>query len=156
MTLTKAFQPKVHPGLTFVILLGLCYWAQWLYPLSFPDALNAYRFRFAGVCLAAGTLIGGLAFMAMKKCGTPVEPGMEAVRLATCGPFRFSRNPLYIAILFWSLAFAGVSGSFWFVFGSLYLFIVLNFMVIPQEEEYLLKRFGTEYEEYRKKIRRWI
>ncbi len=156
MSEQKAYSPKVHPGLTFVFLLGLCYWAQWLYPLSFPEKVQDHRFWFAGACLSIGTIIGGLAFMAMKKCGTPVEPGSEADKLVTCGLFRFSRNPLYIALLFWSLAFAGFSGSFWFIFGTLYLFFVLNFMVIPQEEKYLLKRFGAEDEEYRKKVRRWV
>jgi len=83
-------------------------------------------------------------------------PDRPASRVVSSGPFRFSRNPIYVAD---TLIYAGVSlvmRMAWplvilpFVLATLYAF------VIRREERYLGEAFGTEYAEYRRRVRRWV
>ena len=87
---------------------------------------------------------------------TPLMPLEPSVALVQDGPYRFSRNPIYLAF---ALMYLGAS----FIFNSVFLLIVLALVVllfdrtqIPREERYLQDKFGEEYTRYKEKVRRWI
>jgi protein-S-isoprenylcysteine O-methyltransferase Ste14 len=61
-----------------------------------------------------------------------------------------------MAFLVFVLAFALLVNSFWFVIGALVLFLLLDFGVVRREESYLRAKFGTPYEQYCSRVRRWI
>ena len=87
--------------------------------------------------------------------GTP-NPADPPKRLVTEGPYRFSRNPLYVArlLLLWGSAlYLGSLGVFLI---SLILILALHFVLVPREELRLEKRFGGSYVEYRIRVPRWI
>jgi protein-S-isoprenylcysteine O-methyltransferase Ste14 len=152
----KPFSTLISPPLTFLTLLVLSYGANWLLPLTFPEPFQPFRFWIAGFFFFVAFIIGGWGVISMKRCKTPIEPGEEATTLVICGPYRFTRNPLYIALTSLSLFFATIAGSFWYLAGAAILFLLLNFVVIPREEKYLAERFGQQYENYKKGVRRWI
>ncbi len=87
---------------------------------------------------------------------TTVNPYVAASSLCTGGPFRYSRNPIYLGDWF---ILAGVSlllGTFWpLVFAPL-IWIMIRFGVIRHEETHLEAKFGDAYREYRTRVRRWI
>lgn len=87
---------------------------------------------------------------------TTVNPYVAASSLCTGGPFRYSRNPIYLGDWF---ILAGVSlllGTFWpLVFAPL-IWIMIRFGVIRHEETHLKAKFGDAYREYRTRVRRWI
>ena len=119
----------------------------------FPESMSA----FVGWSLIAfGVLVAAFALSAFRRARTPVNPYAQATALVTGGPFRFSRNPLYLALTVIYLGAAGLLNSLWPV---LLLPAVLWFMhwaVIIREERYLEREFGPAYQEYKARVRRWL
>lgn len=77
--------------------------------------------------------------------------------LVTSGPYSFSRNPAYIVIQLIPIGFAIASDSFWpIIFGIPVIYIYLDRIVIPKEEELLKKLFPDEWKKYISNVRRWI
>jgi protein-S-isoprenylcysteine O-methyltransferase Ste14 len=76
--------------------------------------------------------------------------------LVTSGPFRFSRNPIYLGMLVWLIGFAILLGSLIVVIFPLLFFLLAHFLLIPIEERKMEQRFGSQFIEYRKRVRQWI
>lgn len=138
--------------LTCLLLGGVL---EWLLP---PDGLGAHIAVFlAGAVLA----VAGFAFMMwghgrFKALEVSVVTVRPASLLVTGGAYLFSRNPMYIGIL---ALFAGVAmcvESAWLCAALLVFFLYLSLYVIPREEAYLSRRFGSEYADYCKQVRRWL
>jgi protein-S-isoprenylcysteine O-methyltransferase Ste14 len=72
------------------------------------------------------------------------------------GPYRFSRNPIYLAFSLLQLGIALWVNSLWFVLTLLAAVAVMSRVVIPREERYLEARFPSEYSPYKASVRRWI
>ncbi len=76
--------------------------------------------------------------------------------LVTSGPFRFSRNPIYLAL---TLAYIGLSlvfNSYWPLPFLPLVLVIMHFGVIRREETYLEELFGQDYRDYRARVRRWL
>ncbi len=112
----------------------------------------------------AGGVLGVAAFLffdsaAMRRfqaAGTSPIPWRPSSALVTDGPYRFSRNPMYVGMAF---LFAGLT----FALGALValallpvVIVVIDRYVIAREEPYLERRFGEAYNEYRTRVRRWL
>jgi protein-S-isoprenylcysteine O-methyltransferase Ste14 len=92
----------------------------------------------------------------LRKRKTTIEFNQAPIRLVTEGPFRISRNPIYLGGLILSLGMALFLGSLsTFVFPIL-LFIILDRYYIPKEENILEKTFGNAYRTYKLCVRRWV
>lgn len=87
---------------------------------------------------------------------TPVLDSGCARYLVTCGPFRFSRNPIYLAYTLFTVALGLISGNSWFFVAAIVSVTATRLIAIPSEERHLEARFGFDYEHYRKRTRRWI
>jgi len=72
------------------------------------------------------------------------------------GPFRFSRNPIYLSFNLGYIGISFISNNLWLIIFLPIAFIVLYYWVVLREEEYLEKKFGKKYQLYKKKVRRWI
>jgi protein-S-isoprenylcysteine O-methyltransferase Ste14 len=144
----------IPPPILVVILLVIV----GLLALFFPVPAIAIPFHaFVGTLLVAlGIGIGAAGFATFKQCGTPVRPGAEPALLVMTGPFRFTRNPMYLGLLTVLIAAFFVSQSPYFLLPPVLFFLVMDFRQIPFEERLLVDRFGQEYEAYRKRVRRWI
>jgi protein-S-isoprenylcysteine O-methyltransferase Ste14 len=111
----------------------------------------------AGAAIAtAGVVILGLAFNRMLRAGTNIDPYKPATALVTSGIYRFSRNPIYVAM---TLLYVAAALSFRILPALILLpvaLVVLHFGAIRREERYLESRFPEEYRSYRAGVRRWI
>ncbi|MCG8527956.1 MAG: isoprenylcysteine carboxylmethyltransferase family protein, partial [Opitutales bacterium] len=76
--------------------------------------------------------------------------------LVTEGPFKFTRNPIYLGFLLVLVGFAWCFGVISVWVGPLIFLLLANFWYIPFEEKRMLKKFGESYVEYRQKVRRWL
>ncbi|MEA2029882.1 MAG: isoprenylcysteine carboxylmethyltransferase family protein [Campylobacterota bacterium] len=74
----------------------------------------------------------------------------------TTGIFRFTRNPVYLALIIVQIGFGFIVDSGWFFVMVLMLFALLNHYIIPNEEKMLEESFGEEYWEYKGRVRRWV
>jgi protein-S-isoprenylcysteine O-methyltransferase Ste14 len=72
------------------------------------------------------------------------------------GPYRFSRNPIYLAFSLFRTGIALVVNDAWILVTLLPAISVMSFVVIPREERYLEARFGEEYARFRASVRRWF
>ena len=125
-----------------------------LYPIPFlPRSLS----RALGWPLILSVLaIGLLGLREMKRAGTNVDPYRPATAIVTEGPYRFTRNPLYVAM---TLVYSGVAARANALPAALLLPLVLHLMrrgVIEREERYLERKFGDEYLSYKTRVRRWV
>jgi protein-S-isoprenylcysteine O-methyltransferase Ste14 len=110
----------------------------------------------AGSVLAViGVAIGGWAFTQMQRARTNIDPYKPATALVTSGPYRFTRNPIYLAM---TLLYVAAAISFRIIPALILLpiaILLLQFGVIRREERYLEAKFGDRYREYRSRVRRW-
>ena len=72
------------------------------------------------------------------------------------GIYRFTRNPIYVGFLLVALAAGIGANNAWLLLSFVALFIVLHFGVVKPEERYLSMKFGSGYDEYRRRVRRWV
>ena len=106
--------------------------------------------------VACGLAVGLLGFREMCRAETNLDPRKPATTLVTRGPFRFTRNPLYLSM---TLLYGGISALANALPAALLLPIVLHLMrrgVIEREERYLERKFGDVYLQYKVRAPRWI
>lgn len=101
-------------------------------------------------------LVGFLAILAFRRAGTSPNPWRPTQRLVTGGPFRFSRNPMYLGFTLWYLGITCWVNSLWPVLLLPLVLFLMQWGVIVREEAYLERRFGDEYRHYRQRVRRWL
>ena len=106
--------------------------------------------------IIGGLLLDGMAAGLFRRRGTAVEPWKPSTVLINEGPYRFSRNPIYVgfAITYAGLAIAMDSALALFLL--LPCLAVIDQFVIAREERYLAAKFGADYDAYRQKVRRWL
>jgi protein-S-isoprenylcysteine O-methyltransferase Ste14 len=109
-----------------------------------------------GLLLVAGILLVGSAFSQMRIVHTTPDLSQSTTALVTSGPYRFTRNPIYLGFLLIYLGFTFLAGSLWGIIISPFLIWTVTHAIIHVEEDYLEKKFEDEYREYSSHVRRWI
>jgi protein-S-isoprenylcysteine O-methyltransferase Ste14 len=142
------------PPLIYAGALAIGLLANRLYPIAFvPRGLS----RVLGwPLIVGGPAVGSLGLREMKRADTNVDPRDPTTAIVTGGPYRFTRNPLYLSM---TLIYAGITALANALPAALLLPFVLHIMrrgVIEREERYLERKFGDEYLDYKARVRRWI
>ena len=152
----KALELKIPPAAQFLLLVI----GMWVAAKYVPSLAVDIPFRRALVvlffCLSAFVAIPAIA--AFRSAGTTVDPRYpdKASRLVVRGVFRYSRNPMYLGLLFLLIAWA-VYLSNLVAFAGLPLFVLtMNRLQILPEEAAMEAEFGDEFRTYRESVRRWI
>jgi len=99
------------------------------------------------------TVISLRKFFLSKNTIVTIKP---ATSLQTTGIYKFTRNPMYLSLLFLYLGLTCFLGNWWNLLLLPILVLVIQQYVIIREEKYLLRRFGTEYLDYKSRVRRWL
>jgi protein-S-isoprenylcysteine O-methyltransferase Ste14 len=157
-----AKNPIPHPGVWFppplLYVAGLV--AGWLFDRVWPMriAVGAPASRVAGASLFL--LLGfGMALWALatfRSARTTLVPNRPASALATNGPYRVTRNPMYVSLVAQYVGGAILLNSWWpLMFLALVVLAVQRF-VIAREERYLTSAFPVDYPAYCQRVRRWI
>jgi protein-S-isoprenylcysteine O-methyltransferase Ste14 len=147
---------KFHPPVALLIVVVLCLAAEYLLPLPrFPAPHPA--FLILGVTIAvAGFLLGASGVWRFLSLKVHPSPTRSVPRLVTGGPYRFTRNPMYLGMIVMLTGVALTFGSFAFLAGALAMFLYFSFYVIPREEAYMTRKFGKDYTDFRARVRRWL
>ena len=142
------------PPLIYAGALGVGLLAKALFPATFLPGGVA---RALGLPLTgSGLLLFISSIRAMRRGETDVRPYKPTTSIVTEGPYRFTRNPIYLGF---TLVYGGVSALANSPWAILLLPFVLGLMqrgVIEREERYLERVFGEEYTRYKARVRRWI
>ncbi|MGH9495165.1 MAG: methyltransferase family protein [Candidatus Sulfotelmatobacter sp.] len=127
-----------------------------LHPTDF-FASAARASNIAGAVLfALGAVIAGWGWMLFRVARTTTVPGQASAKLVDYGPYRFTRNPMYIGLTLAYLGEAGLLKQPWPVVVLPFVIAYLNWIVIPVEEAKLAEVFPGDYERYRSQVRRWF
>lgn len=146
----------IKPPILFFACLIVAGMLQIFHPVEIASYPFAAGLTVAAVLTCSAVAIGGWAIREMKGHGTPLEPGSVPLRLVRSGPFRFTRNPLYLAQLLVLTAIALAVNSIWFLGAVPVLLLLLDRLIVVREERVIRETFGTEYANYVKAVRRWI
>jgi protein-S-isoprenylcysteine O-methyltransferase Ste14 len=142
------------PPLIYAAVFAVGYGLDRYYPVSLRPDDSAGWLGWAIFAAGLGVLALGGAYL--NRAGTSVSPYRPTITLVTAGPYRYSRNPLYIALTLTYLGAAVVVNTVWPVMLLPGLLLVMQWAVISREERYLERRFGQEYRRYRARVRRWL
>ncbi len=129
---------------------------EWFLPLHipFPPAPMRWALGAALAVLGVGLIIWSK--LVLDAAGQPSLPGTPTTRLVTTAPFSFSRNPNYLGALTIGLGGALLVNAPWLVVAGPVAGAILQVWMIRPEEAYLRSRFGAEYEDYCRHVRRWL
>ena len=106
--------------------------------------------------LGGGVLLAGWFELAMRQADTPTNPYKPVERIATEGPFRYTRNPAYLSMTMMYAGIAALANALWAIVLLSVALLVIQRGVIEREERYLERKFGEEYLSYKARVRRWI
>ena len=108
------------------------------------------------VLVVAGVVLVASAFHAFIRAKTAIVPVKPATTIVAAGPYRFTRNPMYLALAVVYLGAALLVNSFWTLLLLPVAILCIQLYVIPKEERYLEAKFGDEYGAYKRRVRRWV
>ncbi len=155
---TSHDRPKVKvmpPFVFFVFLIGAGVLEWWLPVDEGAGLLGLRRFIAWPLLLFAGYM-ALYAWVVFLKSGTHVDPRKPALKIIENGPFRISRNPMYLALVIILAALSILYLSIWFLLSCFGLWIILDRKAVVPEEAYLEAKFGDLYTDYKSRVRRWI
>lgn len=145
---------RVFPPLVFALAVGAAFGAHRLIPLSaISDGMQLWV---GSILIIAGLVLAGAAVLQFRAHKTTIHVGHSASALMTSGPFKFSRNPVYVALMAISLGICVAFDRMWIIPFLALAILYLQRHVIDLEEAFLEAKFGDDYRTYKSKVRRWF
>jgi protein-S-isoprenylcysteine O-methyltransferase Ste14 len=152
----QALEHRIPPPLVFLLLVAVMSVVSRLTPtIQIEDTV---RWTITGVFAASALIFGVPAFMAFGRAKTTINPRniQAASALVTSGIYKCTRNPMYVGLTALLLSLTAYLAAPWTALGPLaFLIFITRFQIIP-EERVMLAKFGRAYDEYRKRVRRWL
>jgi protein-S-isoprenylcysteine O-methyltransferase Ste14 len=145
------------PPVIYLVAIAVSIVLWLLYPLPwFGSPLSDILFAVGCVMIVAVVGIDISAMRTLARANTTIRPDKASTHLVTTGAFSFSRNPIYLANTLIMLGAALIAGIAWFIPLALIAAFLTQKLAIEGEEKHLALRFGKKYQDYRKRVRRWI
>ena len=144
------------------LIYGLCIALGFALDEARPNTLLAellggsLRWTLGGVLFSAALLAVVAAFLQFRRAGTNIDTKKTTTALVTHGLYRYSRNPIYVALTAATLAIALMAGNLWIILLLLPTLWVMQYGVVLREEAYLTRKFGDVYRGYCGEVRRWL
>ena len=121
-----------------------------------PSLPRGLALMVGAVLIAIAVWLSLWGVRVMHRAGTSEKTSLPTTALVTTGPFRYSRNPLYVSLTLAYLGIAVAAQSLWALALLIVVLAVVQRGVIDREERYLERRFGADYLRYKERVRRWI
>lgn len=154
MTQEAANLGLVRPPLVVLTSLAAGTLLQFAAPLPFfPPALAV---PLGAALVVVAMALFGYSVAVFRAAGTPVPARKPTTVIVRTGPYRFSRNPIYLAFSLLQLGIAIWVNSLWLLATLVAAVALIHYVVIRREEQYLERRFGARYVDYKASVRRWL
>jgi protein-S-isoprenylcysteine O-methyltransferase Ste14 len=135
------------------VLAGLA--LDWLMPLPFvPAAVPAGWL--GALVFALALALFAWAIATMNRAGSNVPTDLPATTIVDTGPYRFTRNPIYLGMVLGLIGLAIAFNSLWLLLTLVPFALIIHYGVVAREEAYLERKFGDVYRHYRSRVRRWL
>ena len=145
----------IRPPIAWAIAILAAIGVDWLYPLRFVPASVPRIWVGSGV-FAVALALAIWAVVTITKAGSRVETNKPTTMIVTKGPFRFTRNPIYLGFLLGQVGLAIGFDNLWMLATLVPLYLVLRYGVIAREQAYLEHKFPLDYVGYKSCVRRWL
>jgi protein-S-isoprenylcysteine O-methyltransferase Ste14 len=157
MTVDDAADVAIKPPLLFLGALALGCLLSLIVPIG-PRlaAPNGNALAVGLTFIALGFALAGISARAFRRAGTEIVPGRPARALVTTGPYRITRNPIYIGLTLIYFGLSIVMTSLWVLLLLVPALVILQHGVVMPEEAYLKRRFGAAYRKYQARVPRWL
>ena len=106
--------------------------------------------------MAVSLAIGLAGFLRIKRAGTNIDVRKPTTKVVTDGIYAYSRNPIYVGMVILLFALSVLLNNLWIMIFVPAFVIIMTRGVIEMEELYLEEKFGQEYTDYKKRVRRWL
>lgn len=144
----------IRPPFVYLVSIGIGLLVHWVWPVQWlPVSVNV-AVGIVLVLVAVGLFVSSVR--TFKKAGTPVPGDMPTTLIVRAGPYRFSRNPIYVAFTLFHLGIAAWVNSAAVLIMALPALGLMALVVIPREERYLEEKFPADYPPYKREVRRWL
>lgn len=143
----------VRPPIAFAIAITAGFIVDWLVPLPWMPEGGSHRWIGAGI-FVLGLALAAWAIVTFTRAGTNVQTTEPTTTIVANGPYRFTRNPIYLGMF---LGLAGLAVAFdtlWLLMTLVVFALVLRYGVVAREELYLERKFGSGYLDYKSRVRR--
>jgi len=144
-------RPPLAWGLAVIAGLAL----NWLLPAPFlPADLPAGWL--GAIVFVVGLALVTWAIVAITRAGSNVPTNLPATTIVEGGPYRFTRNPIYLGMFLGLIGLAIAFDNLWLLMMLVPFALVIRYGVVVREEAYLERKFGNVYRGYRSRVRRWL
>ena len=139
-------------ALVYVLIAAAISWS-----LGWPKFLGLPLAPLGIALVAVASIPSVWAIVLFRREGTEVSPTSPANRtLVTSGPYRFTRNPMYLGLVIVTLGIAVWVGAWPMFIAPIAVFATANWIHIPFEEDKMRRQFGATYDGYVRRVRRWV
>jgi protein-S-isoprenylcysteine O-methyltransferase Ste14 len=151
---------RIFPPAIYLIGLAAGFLVYWFWPVHVVPVSQARvvrDIRWIGGVFAVLPL--GLVMWSVRTfrlSGTTPNPTRPTTKLAFGGPYRFTRNPMYVSLALIQTGISLIANALWPLVAVLPVLYVARRVVIDREEAYLERKFGEQYLAYKRRVRRWI
>jgi protein-S-isoprenylcysteine O-methyltransferase Ste14 len=143
--------PPLAWGLAIVAGLAL----KWLVPLPFLPA-DLPTGWLGAIVFVLALALGVWAIVTMTRAGSNVPTNLPTTTIVESGPYRFTRNPIYLGMFLVLTGLAIAFDNLWLLVMLLPFALVIRYGIVAREEAYLERKFGDVYLDYRSRVRRWL
>jgi len=152
---TDTAQVIIRPPLAWglAVIAGLA--LNWLVPLPFLPADLPAGWLGAMVIVLALALFAW-AIVTITRAGSNVPTNRPTTTIVEAGPYRFTRNPVYLGMFLGLIGLAIAFDNLWLLIMLVPFALLIRYGVVPREEAYLERKFGNVYRGYRSRVRRWL
>lgn len=145
----------IRPPLALLLAFAAGLLLNWLYPLPWLPANFPHHWIGAAIFML-GLALAAWAIVIFSGAGTHVPTSQPTTTIVADGPYRFSRNPIYLGMFLGLIGFAVGFDSLWFFAALVPFYFALRYGVVAREEAYLERKFGGVYLDYKSRVRRWL
>ncbi|MBD9375368.1 isoprenylcysteine carboxylmethyltransferase family protein [Rhizobium sp. ARZ01] len=145
----------VRPPIAWMLAVIAGIALDWLYPLPFLPAGVPTGWP-GGILFLAGLALLIWAAMTFRRAGTQIQTTDPTTTIVDDGPYRFTRNPIYIGMFLGLIGLAVAFDSLWLIVLLVPFYLVIRYGVVAREEAYLERKFGDVYLAYKARVRRWL
>lgn len=144
----------VRPPLVYLATIVTGSVLEFAWPTAFLP--SGFTIPIGSALVVAAVMLFFYSVAKFRAAGTPVPGNRPTTAIVRTGAYGFSRNPIYVAFSLLQLGIAAWINSLWLIATLIVAIALMTTVVILREERYLERKFGTEYLDYKARVRRWI
>jgi protein-S-isoprenylcysteine O-methyltransferase Ste14 len=148
---------RFPPPFYYLIGLMVGFGINLLFPVKLAKPFHALIiYVLGGIWILLGLSLFMWALITFRRAGTSPIPHVPTTALTSKGPYSLTRNPMYLSMAMFCVGISLEVNMLWPLLSVPLVVIIIDRIVIRKEERYLEERFGDEYRQYKKRVRRWV